>query len=132
LESAVEGTFSVTGLDHGTYYLKEIVAPDGYNLLTDAIKVTITPTIAANDANGGVITTLEATVDMNTGDSNIVDVTATDTGLSTISFNVANNSGILLPSTGGMGTTIFYVAGGVLVLLALVLLISRRRMKNEG
>lgn len=49
-----------------------------------------------------------------------------------VTAEVANNTGALLPSTGGMGTTIFYVLGSVLVLAAVVLLVTKKRMSNKG
>ena len=51
---------------------------------------------------------------------------AVDTGI--VSTNVENNSGAQLPETGGIGTTIFYILGGLLVLTAVVLLVTKKRM----
>ena len=48
-----------------------------------------------------------------------------------VKTSVINQKGVVLPSTGGIGTTIFYVIGGILVVGAVVLLIVRRRMRNE-
>ena len=111
LVTPANGKFSIAGLDAGTYYLKETKAPAGYNMLKDPIKVVITA---------------------------IIDET-THAGTATITYNetytgevkVENNTGTELPSTGGMGTTIFYVLGGVLMAGAFVLLVVRKRMRTE-
>lgn len=92
------------GLKAGTYKLVEIEAPQGYNLLADEIRVTV----FVNDEDGKPAY-----------------VHHTET--------VINQSGNLLPSTGGIGTTIFYIVGGLLVITAGVLLITKKRMNRaEG
>lgn len=97
--TGADGAAVFNGLENGTYYLEETEAPEGYNKLTDDVKVEI----AYND----------------------------DTTSAGISTTIANYSGTALPSTGGMGTTIFYILGGVLVVGAGVLLITRRRINAE-
>lgn len=115
--SGPDGLFSFTGLDAGEYFLEEINPPSGYNPLTEAIAVVITATYKAD----GSIDALTATVD---GD----DATATAaTGI--VTFDVENNSGSQLPSTGGIGTYIFYSIGAVLVIGAVVYFIVRKRTK---
>lgn len=101
------GKFSISGLDGDTYYLTETKAPAGYNKLTSAITVTISST------NGEVSYTY-----------------GSDSGKGEIP--VVNNTGTELPSTGGMGTTIFYILGSVLVLAAVVLLVTKKRMGSEN
>lgn len=98
-----KGAASFDGLANGTYYLEETAAPAGYNLLKAPVKVTI------NGANA----------------------TTADTSSLTVTKGVENNTGSLLPTTGGMGTTIFYVVGSILLIGAAVLLITKRRMDNE-
>lgn len=100
--SPIDGKFNVNGLKAGTYYLKEMAAPKGYNKLANPIKVTID--------NDGKIT--------------VDDKTTTEVG-------VENKSGTLLPSTGGMGTTLIYIAGIVLVVLSGYVLISKRRASTK-
>lgn len=100
--SPIDGKFNVNGLKAGTYYLKEMAAPKGYNKLAKPITVTID-----NDGN--------ITAD---------DKTTTEVG-------VENKSGTLLPSTGGMGTTLIYLAGIVLVVLSGYVLISKRRASTK-
>ena len=108
----------------GTKYgLLETKAPIGYNLLDEPIIVTITG--AYDDTNKkGTITADGATVINGTvtvsGEQSQAQPVATST--------VINNSGSVLPSTGGIGTTIFYVIGAILVLGAGILLVTRRRM----
>lgn len=127
LTSDANGLFKVIGLDDGAYYLKETKAPTGYNLLSSEIIVVITAT-TTNGQNwtdgqaSSALTKLEVTADgtAGTGDTN--------TGIAGIT--VANNKGSTLPETGGMGTTIFYVIGGLLVLGAVVVMIARKRMRD--
>lgn len=97
------GAASFDGLKDGTYYLEEIKAPDGYNLLENAKEVII---------NGK-------------------DATTEDLSSLTQKVQVENSTGNKLPETGGMGTTIFYVVGGVLVLGAVVLLVTKKRMASR-
>ena len=116
----------VRGLDQGTYYLEETVSPEGYNLLVEADAVTISAThttegttdqVTYSSSTGATIT--DGTVDL-TQDANAKQPVAT--------VQIINNSGSVLPSTGGIGTTIFYVIGAILVLGAGILLVTRRRM----
>lgn len=97
------GEIHVEGLDADTYNLREIKAPSGYNKLSQDETFTITATKADN---GLTMTTEALTVEVN------------------------NQSGALLPSTGGMGTTIFYVLGGILAVGAAVLLVTKKRMER--
>lgn len=91
-----------------TYYLEKTVAPTGYNKLTDRTAVNIEKEnlIAAVETIENVLTYKEGSV------------------------QVINQTGSVLPGTGGMGTTILYVIGGVLVLGAVVLLVTRKRMNS--
>lgn len=103
LESLSTGRIDIEGLKAGTYYLKETKAPDGYNLLKKIQKIEIGED-GSIKLNGDVITD---------------------------DVNVKNNSGIELPSTGGMGTTLIYLAGIVLVVLSGYVLISKRRASTK-
>lgn len=101
------GKVVIKGLDSGTYYLEETKAPVGYNKLAERIEVTI------DKAN------LDATVNEETNTWTVGGV------------HVINQTGNELPSTGGMGTTIFYVVGSILLIGAAVLLITKKRMSAE-
>ena len=127
LTSDSDGLFRVIGLDDGTYQLREIKAPDGFNLLPSDVAVVITAdTNNCQDWSGtaaDVLTDLNVTANEEPGNGQA------DTGIAAIT--IANNKGATLPETGGMGTTVFYVLGGILAVGAGVLLVARRRMRGE-
>lgn len=127
LKSGDDGLFKVIGLDDGVYYLKETKAPQHYNLLSNEIKLTITATTSNGQTwesgePGDALTVLS----INVGDA--TESATGDRGKGTVSMNVENSKGSTLPTTGGMGTTIFYVVGSILVLGAAILLITKKRM----
>ena len=134
ITSGADGNFIISGLDDGTYYLREIKAPDGYNLLEDDLQIVITATTTNGQTwNGAAATALTAlTVTTKLGDEEAVGPVngALDTGA--VAITVENNGGSTLPETGGIGTTIFYAAGALLVLCAGVLLFVRLRMRKAG
>lgn len=113
-KTTVDGNTSFTGLKAGTYYLLEIKAPDGYSLPTAPVTVTI---IAAYNEDGSI-----------KKDGSNVTINGTDHML--VNQVITNKPGPVLPSTGGIGTTIFYVLGGILTVAAIVLLIVKKRMEN--
>lgn len=104
--SGQDGQFNVKGLDAGTYYLRETKTPDGYSACADK-KIVISATHT------------EYNVALS-GESNL-------------NNKIINKKagGITLPSTGGIGTTIFYVVGGGLMVAAIVLLVTKKRMENK-
>ena len=102
------GTFTISGLDAGTYYLEEIKAPAGYNMLKEPIKIVITASIDQTTGAGTATVTYNKT---STGD-----------------VKVENQTGTELPSTGGIGTTIFYIVGSLLAVGAVILLVTKKRM----
>ena len=106
------GNVSISGLDAGVYYLKETKAPDGYNKLTDDIRVELTKEYNESTNVGTAFFAYS-------------NVTKED------KVEVENNAGTTLPSTGGMGTTVFYVVGGGLMAVAVVLLVTKKRMENK-
>ncbi|MBQ8621564.1 MAG: isopeptide-forming domain-containing fimbrial protein [Oscillospiraceae bacterium] len=112
----------IIGLEADTYYLEEIAAPDGYNLLDAPVPVMISATLGAPDTSGGYTVT-ELTVKFGTADT--ADGNK-DTGV--VAGTVVNKSGSVLPETGGMGTTLFYILGGFMVVGAAVLLVTKKRM----
>lgn len=108
IETDANGKFELKGLDEGTYKLHETEAPAGYNKLAADIDVIITSTYDE--------TALTATYKINNADPATIEV--------------ENKTGSLLPETGGIGTTIFYVVGGLLMVCALVVLVSKKRMAS--
>ena len=115
---ATNYTASFQRVDDGNYVLVETVVPSGYN---------------AWDAKAF---TINATHTQDPAELKLSDLTATGTGIAltgntakgSLSTDVVNNSGAVLPSTGGIGTTIFYIVGAILVVGAGILLVTRRRM----
>lgn len=101
-----DGKFTIQGLGAGTYYLTEIKQPDGYNKLAKSVKVEI-------DVNGAI-----------TVDGKLI------TGVDKL-VKVENKTGTVLPSTGGVGTTMIYLVGAVLVLGSGVVLATKRRVKGK-
>lgn len=122
------GLFTLAGLDAGTYYLRETKAPAGYNLLKKDIEIVITATLNKDENNPG-LTALTLSVKVGTDGTATSSNGNLETGI--VSTDVENNSGATLPETGGTGTTVFYVLGGVLVLGAIVLLVVRKRMSMD-
>ena len=120
------GLFVISGLDAGTYYLEEVKAPAGYNLLKAPVKLTIDAEISEWDAEANQPPTI-GRLDLITEGENGEAPTPGDKDKGTVSLEVQNNMGALLPSTGGMGTTLFYIAGAALVLAAGVLFMMKRR-----
>ncbi len=108
-DSSILGQFNIIGLDAGSYRLKETTVPTGYNAVAD-IDFTIGTT--HNENEGGASATM--TLSNPTQHSDVIDL-----------------SGTTLPSTGGIGTTLFYIGGGILVVLAVVMLVTKRRMSSN-
>ena len=105
LTTSNSSKLEIKGLDVGTYYLEEIEAPKGYNKLTKPIEVKIADKAGAITVDGKPI--------------------------SDTTVKVENKAGTTLPTTGGIGTTIFYLIGGGLMVAAAVLLIAKKRMENK-
>lgn len=98
-----KGEGEFKGLEDGTYYLRETKSPAGYNLLPDDQEVIVNHTTSAGKPVG-------------------VSVPA----------EVANNSGVVLPTTGGAGTTLLIILGSVLFMATILVLVTKKRMYNEG
>ena len=122
------GKINLDGLGAGTYYLTETKAPDGYNLLKAPVKIVITET---TDATTGE-TTLKVQIPELNDDGNVkTDEEGNEVLMAANPVRVQNMTGAELPSTGGIGTTIFYVLGGILVVGAGILLVVKKRMSSE-
>ena len=128
ITTPASGEIVVKGVASGTYNVTETAAPNGYNKLTGAVAIEVATTNATStsvtkylDANGNV-------VDAQAENGAIV--TYTNDDLAATVQIVVNKTGSALPSTGGIGTTLFYVIGGLLMTGAAVLLITKKRMSN--
>lgn len=106
----VNGKVHISGLDKVNYWLDETRAPDGYNKLTERQEVKLSEGSQNATLETGATTWAE-------GNGGVV---------------VKNNAGTVLPSTGGMGTTLFYVVGGGLMVAAVVLLVTKKRMEHKN
>lgn len=109
VETTNTGKFSIQGLKPGTYWLEETAAPKGYNKLVKRIKIELSEYGSISKIDDKVPTSTEGIIQV----------------------NVENKSGSLLPSTGGIGTTIFYIAGAFLVLISGVVLIAKKRTDSK-
>lgn len=109
-----DGTLTFTGLGAGSYKISEIVVPDGYNAIDDFdVNITFDKTqkkFTAVASNGNTVS----------ADGN------------KLSMTVVNKSGSLLPSTGGIGTQIFYILGAILLIGGGAVLFGRRKIRNNG
>lgn len=127
--SPASGLIIIKGVDAGTYTITETQAPAEYNKLASPIDITAaleststyTETITTYYDADGNVTQTEVTGGSSTTTTAPVPVVAT---------TVQNHKGAELPTTGGIGTTIFYVVGGILVIGAAILLITKKRMSN--
>lgn len=117
LETSGTGDILIEGLNEGIYYLEETEAPAGYNKLTEPIEVEITATTSVTSGS-------ETVQYKNSSETSYTP--ATDA-----TVKVLNKAGTQLPSTGGIGTTLFYVVGGGLMVAAIVLLVTKKRMENK-
>lgn len=134
LTSNAQGEFVIEGLDAGTYYLEETKAPVGYNLLEAPIKLVITANTVNNQAWDGTpgnafvqsdeLNKLEITV----GEGEKAKTEAGNVSTGIVNVTVENNKGATLPSTGGIGTTLFYVAGFAMMFAAAGSFVARKRM----
>ncbi len=121
-------TFTFRGLDEGRYRLTETTTPAGYNTI-EPIYFTVTAMTTNMGLNSlTAVQTDAAGTELTQG---IIATFATDLDTASVTTNVTNNAGATLPSTGGIGTTVFYVAGGLVMISAVVLLISKKR-KTSG
>lgn len=109
------GDITIKGLDDAEYYLYETKAPAGYNRLTEPVKFKINATYNETGDECTAVSTKVGDAEARSG----------------LKVSVENNAGTILPSTGGMGTTVFYVVGGGLMAVAVVLLVTKKRMENK-
>lgn len=108
-----KGYFKVAGLAAGTYYLEETKAPAGYNLMEDPVKVQIIPAYSKNNKD----VTIKYVVNDKEQTSEVI--------------RISNAAGATLPSTGGMGTVMFYIVGMVMLLISAYAFMARKRMNTK-
>lgn len=134
------GTFNYIGLDDGTYVVREVKAPTGYKIAAGGQAFTFV--VSANttnnqegtgvDAEGNALKELKLYKD-SIAEGNLLDTADEENDkVGKVDTTITNTSSSTLPSTGGIGTTMFYVGGGVLVAGAGVLLITKKRAKKDA
>ena len=125
--SDAEGQLYITGLAEGTYYLKELSAPEGYSVNTHIFKIEIKATYNTN----GTLASWTYTID----GTDVRTITVNHEGETTATTNgggidIENTKLTALPSTGGMGTTLFTIAGCVIMISAAGLFFATRKKAN--
>ena len=114
--------FSFTGLGQGDYRLTETAIPEGYNEMSpNPVEFTVSATYSIQGDTASISALTGGTA---------LELTS-DTSAGSLTADIENQSGAELPTTGGMGTTIFYIVGAILVIGGGILLISKRRMHAE-
>lgn len=136
------GTFSYIGLDDGTYVVREVKAPTGYKIADEGQVFTFVVSADTTngqdgtgvDATGSALKSLKLYKDSVDVDNNNLLNTADEENdkVGKVDTTITNTSSSTLPSTGGIGTTMFYIGGGVLVAGAGVLLITKKRAKKDA
>ena len=123
--------FTFEGLDDGDYRLTETKTPDGYNTI-EPVEFTVTADHEiewTTQDREDILTSLSG--DVESGEVETAEIEFSESeDHGTLSTNVENKAGVILPETGGIGTTIFYVLGGLLVVAAVVLLVTKKRMAS--
>lgn len=135
LTSNAQGLFEVKGIDNGEYFLKETKAPEGFKKLEGEIKFTVDAKLISRNAESedapqtweGVPEIALSSFSATLQDNPAAELLSVEN--ETVSLKVTNTDIYDLPGTGGIGTTVFYIAGGVLVAVALVLLVVKRKVK---
>ena len=124
-----DGVIVVKGVASGSYTITEFKAPDGYNKLTGPVTVTAVKTNSTSTHTTVYLDKDGKVVDKN---AKAIEVPVDIDNIAATAVVVLNKAGTELPSTGGMGTTVFYVLGSVLVLGAVVLLVTKKRMSDAN
>lgn len=123
------GNATIEGLAAGTYYLKEISAPAGYNKLVKPVKVEITAVVNENTGSAYYHQAFDDQGKRLAPEIKMNDQVVSAAG-NTFVLEIVNKTGTELPSTGGIGTTIFYVVGGLLMAGAVVALVVKKRVEK--
>ena len=123
----INGVIRFDGLAEGEYNIEEITAPDGYNRIIDPIKVIITCAEPDNVDSQDAVAKWTYTAKGKDSTGKEFTLNGENNTDGRIAFNITNNKGTLLPSTGGIGTTIFYAAGIILMAGAVFFVVRRKR-----
>ncbi len=126
-----DGKYHIDGLDAGVYTLTETKAPTGFNLAKDPITVVIKGT-TDGDKQGNIYKDTDGNQPWQTALYKEAPAAGGEKAVLSNTVEVINRTGSELPSTGGIGTTIFYIVGGMLLLGAAIVLIVRRRTQTEA
>ena len=120
------GAIVILGLDKGEYSISEKEAPQGYNALTAAVTLKVDETEAALTEN---VTFSDTTAVFKKGETDTYGSTTVMIANTSV-LGVLNQTGTELPSTGGIGTTVFHIVGAVLILSAGIILVSKKRVND--
>lgn len=131
ITSGTDGTFKIIGLDDGEYMLEETKPLKDYNPIDDTTLIINAGTVNNQTWNGKQPADALKSFKYKIGNSDEIEIKETLTGVKA-SGNIENKKGSSLPSTGGIGTTLFYVCGGAMVAVSGIFLITKKRMdKNK-
>ncbi len=132
IKTDTNGIVSFVGLDDGEYWIEESTTPSGYNSIPDTC-ITIDATTANGQDWGGTASSALTDVDLKEGNiyHDGTEENNSDNTDGTVRMIIHNERGSSLPSTGGIGTTIFYLGGGSMAAVAGIYLITKKRMKNS-
>ena len=131
LTSDKDGKIDIQGIPAGAYILKETKAPDGYNKLDKTVDVVISAEVGKNDSDKKVLSELSVKTKFDGEDEEKFKAGEADKTTGDVTITIVNNKGAVLPSTGGIGVKVLYVAGAILVIIAGVLLVTRKRMNSK-
>lgn len=124
-------TFTFTGLDDGLYQLTETTTPEGYNSIDPIyFNVTADHDVTSDDPTLNSLSANQADAEGNDLTSGIIATFSAALSTGSVTTNLVNSAGLTLPTTGGIGTRIFYIIGGVLMVGAVVFLIVKKRINH--
>ena len=127
--SSASTPISIAGLDDGTYEITELAAPSGYNALTSPLTWVIEATTVNNQTWGGTASAALTAIDLKENAASINQLE--DDNLGKVQGKIENTKGSSLPTTGGIGTTLFILGGGCAAGIAGIYLISKKKTREE-
>ena len=130
------GMIKIAGLDDGTYEITEVKAPRGYNSLRDPLNITIDSTLENQSgyvySYGDPDNAANELISLATGTNEEEKMATTDADKGTYDITILNNKGIVLPQTGGVGTVMLYVCGGIMLLTGGTYFMTRKKKTNKN